>query len=388
VQLETARTTSEAERNRVAFAEQELKKVLQAKMQSDQALTRAIDGFNEAKNQQAADLNRLKNELEMETGLRISAENQMGSLRQDKEQSESLLRSSAAALKDQLDDLRAQLETTRTALENEENTTKLLKENLAETAAEHKRARKREKEDQGSDNPTLIKQKRDPDEATATSETPEKNPDAVKIQNKTLADELNLVNQRKSQSDQKVRMLADDLKKVRTALDSERSHHQAGDKSIETLKQVKQHTEQDLCTSIEGRNTLNHHLKNERKMRVLSEDKSKSAIEEQIHPEQELSGAADEPACVRMQLSMEEKTEIKEEKCQDSGIKDTDIAVIAGSPAPVPQTTTDTQKSPVPVQKLTSSKPAFQITEVSQEAVTDIIDIFNDDDIIEEDNIS
>ncbi len=51
-------------------------------------------------------------------------------------------------------------------------------------------------------------------------------------------------------------------------------------------------------------------------------------------------------------------------------------------------TTPDTQKSPVPVHELTSFKPAFQITEVSHEAVTDIIDIFSDDDIIEEDNLS
>ena len=209
---------------------------MQAKTQSDQELTRAIDDFNEAKKQQAADLNRLKSELEMEVGLRISAENQIGSLRQDKEQSESLQRSSAATLEDQLDDLRAQLETTRTALENEENTTKLLKENLAEIAAEHERAKLREREDQESDKSTLIKQKRDPDDATPTSETLERNLNAVKIQNRTLVDELNLANQRKSQSDQQVRMLADDLKKVRTALDSERSHHQGGDKSIETFK--------------------------------------------------------------------------------------------------------------------------------------------------------
>ncbi len=135
------------------------------------------------------------------------------------------------------------------------------------------------------------------------SETLEKNLNAVKIQNKTLVDELNLANQRKSQSDQQVRMLADDLKKVRTALDSERSHHQAGDKSIETLKQIIQHTEQDLRTSVEERNTLNHLLENERKLRVLSEDKSKSAIEEQKHPEQELRAVAEEPPCVMMQLS-------------------------------------------------------------------------------------
>lgn len=369
----------------------ELKTVLQAKTQSDLELARAINDFNEAKNQQAADLNWLKNEREMEISRRVSAENQLESLRQGKEQSESLLQSSAAALKDQLDDLRVQLETTRTALAKEENATKLLKENLAEIAAENERTRIREKEELESDKAALIKQKHDLDEATATLKTFEKNLNAVKIQNKTLVDKLNLANQRKSQSDQQVRMLADDLKKARAALDSERSHHQAGEKSIETLKQIKQRTEQDLCTSVEGRDTLNHLLKNERKLRVLSEDKSKPAIEEQKHPEQELRAVAEEPTCVgKHAFSTGEPDEIKEEKGEESIVKDAEISVIAGSPSQAPAIlpTPDTQKSSVSAHGPASFKPAFQITEVSHEAVTDIIDILGDDESVEEDNPS
>ena len=86
----------EAEKTRVTSAEQELKTVMQAKMQSEQELSRIIHEFNEIKNQQAADLNRLKSELEGETDRRISAENQLGLVLQEKEQSESLLELSIA----------------------------------------------------------------------------------------------------------------------------------------------------------------------------------------------------------------------------------------------------------------------------------------------------
>ena len=242
-----------------------------------------------------------------------------------------------------------------------------------------------------SDKATLLQQKRDLDEATATVKTLERNLNAVKIQNKTLVDELNLANQRKSQSDQQVRMLADDLKKVRTTLDTERSHHQAGEKSIETLKQIIQRTERDLRTSVEERNTLNHLLESEQKLRVLSADTSKVAIEEQNHRERELRAVADEEPCVRKHaFSIEETAETEEEKSQESIVKDAEISMIAGSPsqAPAMLTTPVPQKSAVSAHEQTSFKPAFQITEVSHEAVTDIIDIFSDDENIEEDNLS
>ncbi len=67
-----------------------------------------------------------------------------------------------------------------------------------------------------------------------------------KYQNKALIDELNLANQSRAQSVQQVHSLADELEKVKAALDSERSLHQAGDKSIEALMQTMQRLEQDL----------------------------------------------------------------------------------------------------------------------------------------------
>jgi hypothetical protein len=301
-----------------------------------------------------------------------------------------LLQSSEAALKDQLDVLRVQLDTSRSALADEENTTKVLRENLAEIAAEHERTRIREKEERESDKATLLQQKRDLDEATAMVKTLEKNLNAVKIQNRTLVDELNLANQRKSQSDQQVRMLAEDLKKVRTALDAERSRHHANEKSIESLKQIIQRTEQDLRTSVEERNTLNQLLENERKVRALPEETSKSVIEEQKPPGEELRARAEHQARARMQVSSREETaETEEEKGKENIGKDAEIFVTSGSPAqaPVIPATPDAQKSAFSAHGPASFKPAFQITEVSHEAVTDIIDIFSDDESIEDNNL-
>ena len=83
----------EAEKNRAICAEQELAAVMQAKTQSEQDLTGLITGLTDTKTLQAADLTRLKSELETESCQRISAENQVESLIGEKEQLESSLRS-------------------------------------------------------------------------------------------------------------------------------------------------------------------------------------------------------------------------------------------------------------------------------------------------------
>ena len=141
--------------------DQQKELAMQAKTQSEQELTLIINDLGERKDQQAADLIRLKSELEREVTRRISAENQVESLCLEKEKTESLVRSMADGLKDQLDDLRLQLETTRTSLENEENTTKLLKEHLAEIVDEHEKTELRVKEDLELDKATVIKLEHD-----------------------------------------------------------------------------------------------------------------------------------------------------------------------------------------------------------------------------------
>jgi chromosome segregation ATPase len=201
----------------------------------------------------------------------------------------------ADGLKDQLDDLRLQLETTRTALENEENTTKLLKEHLAEIVDEHEKTELRVKEDLELDKATVIKLERDLDDATAIQNTLKKDIDALTIQNKAVVDELNLANQSRTQSDQQVHLFADELKKVQTAFDNERRLNQA-DKSIDALMQTQQRTEQDLRTSVEEQNKLKELLENERMLRVTAEGKSQTAQEEREHLEQELRAVTEEQA--------------------------------------------------------------------------------------------
>ena len=68
-----------------------------------------IAALNETITRQTADLDLLKCGLETETGRLISVENQAESLRMEKEQSETSLRSSLADFQSHLDDLQASL---------------------------------------------------------------------------------------------------------------------------------------------------------------------------------------------------------------------------------------------------------------------------------------
>jgi DNA-binding response OmpR family regulator/predicted HAD superfamily Cof-like phosphohydrolase len=457
-----------AEENRASSAEQEHKTVLQSKTQSEQELTQIITALNEIKQQQAADLTRLKGELEEESCQRISAEDQLELLQQDKEQSESTLRSSITALKGHLDELQVQLETTSAALQNEENTSKLLKENLAEAVAENEKTEVRVKEDLESYKTTFIRLKRDLDEATAIPKTLERDLDAAKVQNKALVDELNLANQSRAQSVQQVRSFGDELEKVKAALDTERSLHQAGEKSIEALMQTMQCLEQDLRASVEERDKLNEILENEQRLRLIAEDTSKAAAQEQEHLKQDLravtdeqarqendralkiqnlekefelvcnlqksleeqvniltkeklqaeqnvkaltgeldqarialadewvdhmasdqsfAAAIEEPQPQKQSFSPEEAAGIEKEKGQEIIVKESDLPVIVESSSHelVMVITPDIQKSPVSENELTSHEPSKSISEVSPEAVTDIVNTFCDEDLFEED---
>ena len=283
-----------AEEIRASSAEQELKAVMHTKTQSEQELARIITVLTETKQQQTADLTRLKGELEEESCQRISAENQAESLRLDKEQLESSLRSTITALKEQLNELQVRFETTCAALKNEENTTQLLKENLDEVVADKEKTEVRVKEDLESYKTTFIRLKRDLDEATAIPKTLERDLYAAKIQNKALADELNLANQSSAQSVQQVHSLEDELEKMKAALDAERSLHQTGDKSIEELMQTLQCLEQDLRSSVDEQDKLNKILENERRLRLIAEETSKAAAQEQEQLRQELCAVTDE----------------------------------------------------------------------------------------------
>ncbi|MDD1698970.1 MAG: hypothetical protein LUQ36_11450, partial [Methanoregula sp.] len=463
-QLRSAYT---AEEKRATSAEEELKTLLQTKTQSEQELTGLITGLNETKQQQEADLTRLKRELETEGDRRISAENQLVSFKEDREQSETSLRSSIAALQEQLGDLKEQLKTTRTALENEGNTTRLLQENLAEAAAENERTEARVKADLESYKTTFIRLRHDLEEATAIPKTLERDLDAARIQNKLLADELNLANRSRAQSVEQAHALADELEKVKATLDAERNLHQAGDKSFEELMQTRKSLEQDLRSSAEELDKLNKILENERRSRLNAEDASKAAAQEREQLKSELNTVTSEQArqekdralkiqnlerefelVCNLQKSLEEqvniltKEKLEAEKTvksltdeldqarialadewvdhmdsdtssvaageesqiqkqpfsreETTGIttepgkeiveKGADLPVIvqSSSQALAMVASPDIQKSQVSENELPSSEQSRRTSEVSSEAVTDIVKTFCDEDLYEE----
>jgi len=467
LELDRTRSSHTAEEKRATSAEQELKTLLQTKTQSEQELAEIIAGLNETKQQLGADLTRLKSELETETDRRISAENHLGTLQQDKVQSETSLQSSITALKEHLDDLQEQLETTRTALENEENTTKLLKENLAEAVAENEKTEMRVKADLESYKTTFIRLRHDLDEATAIPKTLERDLDAAKIQNKLLADELNLANRGRAQSVEQVHLLTDELEKVKEALDAQRSLHQDSDKSIGELMQTRQRLEQDLRSSAEEQDKLNRTLENERRLRLIAEDALKAAAQEQEHLKSELCAVTDEqerqehdralkmqnlekefelvcnlqksleeqvtlltkekleaektiksltdeidqarialadewvdhmasaessvtageePHIRKQSFSPEESVGIKKEPGREIIAQESELPVIVkpSSHALSMVTTPDTQKPQVSDTELISHKPSENTSEVTPDAVADIVHTFCDEDLFEE----
>jgi DNA-binding response OmpR family regulator len=132
-----------AEKNRAMSAEQEIVAVMQAKTQSEQDLTRIITDLNETAKQQAAELTRLKGEMEAETNRRVLTEKQGVSLKREFEQSESSFHAEMDALNRQVGKLQEMLTASAAALENEESITKLQKEHLAGVIAEKEKTEDR-----------------------------------------------------------------------------------------------------------------------------------------------------------------------------------------------------------------------------------------------------
>ncbi len=297
-------------------------------------------------------------------------------------------------LNDQIEDLRGQLKITRTALENEENTTRSLKENIADIVAGHEATRARVQEELESDKATSAKQKCDLDRATASLLTLEKSLGAMKIQNTTLVGELNLAHQKMTQSDHQAHLLAAELKKVREALDSERHQHEAVDESFEILVPAIRRTDPGLHSTVKEGNGRKELPENKRKLRITCEEIQEGVIgepdlfeEEPVQPE--LRAEADQPVDLQKQLfSMEETAEMQHEDGKDAVVHDPEIPFIGESPsqAAVVPAIPDSRKSPDSEDELTSSTESPHIPEVLLKTVSGIIDFFGDS--CEEDNLS
>ena len=127
-----------AERDRALSAEQEFKSVLQAKMQSEQDLSRIITDLEEKVRQQAAGQDRLKGELEAETNHRVLLETQGVMLQQELEQAARSYHSEIGELHQKISKLDEALTASAAALEHETSITKTQKGHLEEVIEDKK----------------------------------------------------------------------------------------------------------------------------------------------------------------------------------------------------------------------------------------------------------
>jgi hypothetical protein len=102
------------------------------------------------------------------------------------------------------------------------------------------------------------------------------------MQNSAYAEELALATRNKEQSVQKIRMLTDELERVKTDLDTERKLHRTTHENREATELERQRFEQDLRSAADAQKSLAAQLENERKLRLMAEEKSATvALEEQ-----------------------------------------------------------------------------------------------------------
>ena len=219
-----------AEKNRAMSAEQEIAVMMQAKTQSEQDLSRIITDLNETAKQQAAELTRLKGEIEAETERRILTENQVVSLQRESEQSESSSHAKMDALNRQVGKLQEMLTASAAALENEESITKLQKEHLAGVMAE------KEKTEKGSE--TLSSQLAD---ALATVASGEQ-------KRRSLVDNLEEVITEKEKSEDRLQTVLKELAGAQSAIASGEQKRKSLADALEKITAEKEKSEQKAKT--------------------------------------------------------------------------------------------------------------------------------------------
>jgi DNA-binding response OmpR family regulator len=190
--------------------------------------------------------------------------------------------------------LTGELDQAKEALGIKESQIASLRGNLADAILEKENTEARVKTDLESYKTTFIRLKRDLDETLASRRALEKDLASAKTQSKAYAEELALATRNKEQSGQKIRMLADDLERVKADLDTERSLHQTSAENLKAIELARRGFEQDLMTSADEQKFLNAQLESERKLRLLAEEKSNAAAQEEKRLKEELRAVAEE----------------------------------------------------------------------------------------------
>jgi len=320
----------EAERDRVVSAEREIETVMQAKTQSEQELTLIINDLNERNDQQAADLIRLKSELELEVTRRISAENQVCLLEDELKKvqtafdNERKLHQADDKSSDALMQTIQRMEQDLYTSVDEQNKLKELLENerkLRVTAEDTSHTAREEREHLEQELRAVTEeQARQENDRILNILNLEEELELVRNQKKSLEKQVNVLTNEKTQAEQTVKDLTHEPDRARNAI---------GEKGVDHL------TRDDSFVSVNK--------------------------ESQVW---------------KQSFLIEETPVIKKEN----------FPVVVESPSQVfaEETIPDTQESPGSEKKLTSSKPSSQNHEIFPKAVTDIIKTFSDDDLFEE----
>jgi DNA-binding response OmpR family regulator len=330
----------EAERDRVVSAEREIETVMQAKTQSEQELNLIINDLKERNDQQAADLIRLKSELELEVTLRISAENQVCLLEDELKKvqtafdNERRLHQADDKSSDALMQTIQRMEQDLCTSVDEQNTLKELLENerkLRVTAEDTSHTAREEREHLEQELRAVTEeQARQENDRILNILNLEEELELVSNQKKSLEKQVNVLTNEKTQAEQTVKDLTHEPDRARNAI---------GEKGVDHL------TRDDSFVSVNK--------------------------ESQVW---------------KQSFLIEETPVVKKENVQDSIVKEANFPVVVESPSQVfaEETMPDTQESPGLEKKLTSSKPSSQNHEIFPKAVTDIIKTFSDDDLFEE----
>ena len=305
LEYEQQKGVFETEKKRAESAEQEIAAVMEAKTESEQDLTRIISELNTTAKEQAAELQCLKGEIdnlnqqlekvqENLSATTAALDNESGILKLQKERFEDLLLEKdktdcqlqsvlqeLAEVKDSVSSgeqkrislasnlgeviadkekyeqsmksLSASLERAKAEIEFEREERRATEQNLEKTTKERDNALEMLRHeydtiqtDLDSNKMTLAERERDLEATIAIREALENDLNEIKAKNKALEEDLNLASHYRTQSGQQSRTLSDELEQVKAALETERRLRRISEEKAKSATQQQENLEQNL----------------------------------------------------------------------------------------------------------------------------------------------
>ena len=260
---EQLKSAFEAGMNRAVSAEQEIQVIRQVKAQTEQDLTQKITDLDMALRQRDADLTLLKEELETEKKERISGEELVRSLTQEREQSELSLQSVISDLRGQLNGIQEENTSAADALETKESIIQSLEKNLAESVADKEKTDENLRANQVLYDAALTQLNQALADATGIRSALESDLAATKRQNLEYTEVLGQTTRDKELSGQQVYTLTGELDQAKEALGKKESLIASLQEDLAGAIREKENTEVRVKTDLESYKTTFIHLKHD-----------------------------------------------------------------------------------------------------------------------------